>query len=178
MTDKNDKPFFLTTRPLTPEAFAPFGEVTGLESGLRRSHFNLAFESSQQARQPVMWVSYPPAVAGEQIEIARLERHPHSAQTFIPIREGRYLVVVCHADDAGNPDLSTLCALIAEADQAVTYKRNVWHHGLTVLDARTRFAVVTTLSGRNDDDAFFELGTPVRVKVVSAGEVGEIDARA
>lgn len=170
MTDKSDAPLFLTTRPLTAEAFAPFGEVIDFESGARRSHFNLAFESSEQARQPALWVSYPPAVASEQIEIAKLERHPHSAQTFIPIREGRYLVVVCHATRDGSPDLSTLCALVAEADQAVTYKRNVWHHGLTVLDARTRFAVVTTLSGQNDDDAFFELSRPVQVKVVPPGE--------
>lgn len=162
----------LTPRPLTAEAFAPFGEVIAIANGLRRNHFKLAFESSADANEPALWVSYPSKVAGDVIEVEKLERHPHASQTFIPIHDGRYLVVVCHAAADGSPDLSTLCALIAQADQAVTYRRNVWHHGLTVLDGRTRFAVVTTLSGQNDDDAFFELGMPVRVKLSSGGAQG------
>lgn len=172
MQDPNASLLTLTPSPLTAEAFAPFGEVIAIDNGLRRNHFKFAFESSVEAREPSLWVSYPSRVAGDVIEVARLERHPHAAQTFIPIREGRYLVIVCHAAADGSPDVSTLCALIAEADQAVTYRRNVWHHGLTVLDDRTRFAVVTTLSGQHDDDTFFELGMPVLVKLAATGTAG------
>jgi ureidoglycolate lyase len=174
MQDPNASLLTLTPSPLTAEAFAPFGEVIAMESGLRRNHFKYAFESSSEAREPSMWVSYPSQVAGDVVEVARLERHPHAAQTFIPIRKGRYLVIVCHAAADGSPDVSTLCALIAEADQAVTYRRNVWHHGLTVLDDRTRFAVVTTLSGQHDDDAWFELSMPVRVKLTAG--VSNVDS--
>lgn len=167
----------LTSSPLTAEAFAPFGEVIALANGQRRNHFRLAFEASAQANEPALWVSYPSQVAGDVIEVAKLERHPHASQTFIPIHEGRYLVVVCQAAADGSPDVSTLRAWVAQADQAITYRRNVWHHGLTVLDDRTRFAVVTTLSGQQDDDAFFELGTPVQVKLSTAGTEGATHAR-
>jgi ureidoglycolate lyase len=161
----NDRAPVLTARALTPDEFAPFGEVVSTAADARRSHFSYAFEASTRAVQPAMWVSYPSTVSTAEVEITRLERHPYAAQTFIPIREGRYLVVVCHSAPDGSPDVSTLCALIADEGQAVTYRRDVWHHGLTVLDARSRFAVVTTLTGDADDDAYFELGEPVRVRI-------------
>lgn len=178
MQDPNASFLMLTPSPLTAEAFAPFGDVIAIANGQRRNHFKLAFESSSETGEPALWVSWPPQVAGDLIEVAKLERHPYAAQTFIPIREGRYLVVVCHAAADGSPDLSTLRALIAQADQAVTYRRNVWHHGLTVLDDRTRFAVVTTISGQHDDDTFFELETPVRVKLPAAGTAGAFNVQA
>ncbi|PXW24982.1 ureidoglycolate lyase [Paraburkholderia caballeronis] len=157
--------------PLTAEAFAPFGDVVPIANDERRNHFRFAFEAASEAREPALWVSYPSKVAGDVVEVLKLERHPHAAQTFIPIRDGRYLVVVCHAAADGSPDLSTLRALVAESNQGVTYRRNVWHHGLTVLDQRTRFAVVTTLSGDGDDDCFYELPKPVRIRL-SAADTG------
>jgi ureidoglycolate lyase len=169
MQDSDALPLTLIPSPLTAEAFAPFGDVIAIANGERRNHFKLAFEASEEAVEPALWVSYPQQVAGDVVEVAKLERHPYAAQTFIPIRDGRYLVVVCHTAADGSPDLSTLQALVAGPDQGVTYRRNVWHHGLTVLDQRTRFAVVTTLSGQGGDDCFHELGTPVRVQLPVAG---------
>ena len=169
MQDSDALPLTLIPSPLTAEAFAPFGEVIAIANGERRNHFKFAFEASAEAAEHALWVSYPTHVASDVVEVAKLERHPYAAQTFIPIRDGRYLVVVCHAAADGSPERSTLQALIPGSDQAVTYRRNVWHHGLTVLDQRTRFAVVTTLSGEGGDDCFYELGTPVRVKLPVSG---------
>jgi ureidoglycolate lyase len=169
MQDSDALPLTLIPSPLTAEAFAPFGEVIAIANGERRNHFRFAFEAAAQAAEPALWVSYPTHVASDVVEVAKLERHPYAAQTFIPIRDGRYLVIVCHAAADGSPDLSTLQALVAGPDQAVTYRRNVWHHGLTVLDQRTRFAVVTTLSGEGDDDCFYEMETPVRINLPMSG---------
>ncbi|WP_207002758.1 ureidoglycolate lyase [Trinickia mobilis] len=163
MQDSDASPPTLIPSPLSAESFAPFGDVVAVANGERRNHFKFAYETAPEAGEPALWVSYPPSVAREVVEVSRLERHPYAAQTFIPIRDGRYLVIVCHAAADGSPDLATLRAFVAGSDQGVTYRRNVWHHGLTVLDQRTRFAVVTTLTGRGDDDCFHELAPPVRV---------------
>ncbi|WP_186091881.1 ureidoglycolate lyase [Burkholderia gladioli] len=174
----NDSAPVLTAHALTPDEFAPFGEVVSTDAAARRSHFRYAFEASERAVQPAMWVSYPSTVSSDEVEITKLERHPHAAQTFIPIREGRYLVVVCQSAPDGSPDVSTLRALIADEGQAVTYRRDVWHHGLTVLDTRSRFAVVTTLTGEADDDTFFELGEPVRVRIPEPAVQASTDGEA
>ncbi len=87
-------------------------------------------------------------------------------------------MVVCQSAPDGSPDVSTLRALIADEGQAVTYRRDVWHHGLTVLDTRSRFAVVTTLTGEADDDTFFELGEPVRVRIPEPAAQASTDGEA
>lgn len=153
-------------RPLTAEAFAPFGQVTQMDEGSRRNHLSGAFERTDEAIERRLWVATVHNVATLPLSLSALERHPYSAQTFLPIN-APYIVVVCQPDAAGRPDLDTLQAFRATAQQGVTYARDVWHHGLTVLDAPARFVVSMSFTATGGDDIFVPLDRPVQL--VSTG---------
>lgn len=161
-----DSPITLIPEPLSAAAFAPYGEVIDLLSDARRAYATRAFEHDATPGAPSMWIGYPPGVANPPdgiLRLKKLERHPHATQTFVPIEAGRYLIVVCAAAADGSPDLATLRALIGDEKQAITYGQNVWHHGLTVLDARTRFVTVMASYRTGDDDVFLDLPAAVDV---------------
>ena len=158
----NEKLQTLVVRPLTAEAFQPFGAVTAMDDGSRRNPLPGAFERTAEAVEPRLWVATVTSAAALPLTLRTLERHPHSAQTFLPI-DAPYLVVVCHSDQVGQPDLGTLQAFHATAQQGVTYARNVWHHGLTVLETPARFVVSMSFTGSGGDDIFVPLGLPVQL---------------
>ncbi len=95
--------------------------------------------------------------------IRELERHPRSAQTFLPLDGAPYLVVVAPDAPDGGPDPTRMAAFVASAHQGVLYRRNVWHHGLSVFRAGAQFAVLQVLAGEGDDE-FRELPALVRVE--------------
>ncbi|MDB5847764.1 MAG: hypothetical protein JWP29_1516 [Rhodoferax sp.] len=159
----------LTPEPLTPQAFTPFGDVVQLASDARRNHVAAAFDRTSAAVDPRLWVATVASAAQLPLDLKALERHPFSTQTFLPINGCAYLVVVCHADASGAPDLATLRAFEAAADQGVTYARNVWHHGLTVLQAPAKFVVCMSFSASGGDDIFVPLAAPVRLVEAERG---------
>ena len=161
-----DSPIRVMTEPLSAAAFAPFGEVIDLLSDARREYATRAFEHDATPGAPSMWIGFPPGVVNAPngiLRLKKLERHPHATQTFVPIEAGRYLVVVCAAAADGSPDLTTLRALIGDEKQAITYGQNVWHHGLTVLDTRTRFVTLMASYRTGDDDVFLDVPAAVDV---------------
>ena len=58
------------------------------------------------------------------------------------------------APGAGPQDVSRALAFLAAPDQGITYRMNVWHHGLTVLDRPARFAVLMWRNGTASDEEF------------------------
>lgn len=161
MSSPSDCTLHVCVQPLTAAAFAPFGHVVELGDGPRRGHVTGAVERTSQATEPQLWIATVQDSVTLPVTLKAMERHPFSAQTFIPLNGCAYLVVVCEADAAGLPDITTLQAFRAGANQGVTYRRNVWHHGLSVLEARAQFVVSMTFTGEHDDDVFVPLPTPV-----------------
>ena len=149
--------------PLEPGPFAPFGDVAVRPTGLRRRTLPTALDCAEQASQIALWISGAAAIGNLPLRLTVLERHPYSAQTFIPLDAGRYLVTVCAADPEGRPNLRTLRAFLAFSHQTVTYARNVWHHPMTVLDKAMEFAVAMGMTGRGDDDVFQNLDASVTI---------------
>jgi ureidoglycolate lyase len=148
--------------PLTAEDFAPFGQVVWMGDEARRVRVEGAFERQPEAVEPRLWVATIKQAVALPLTVTTMERHPFSAQTFVPVNGCAYLVIVCHATADGRPDPSTLRAFEAAPDQGVTYARDVWHHGLAALQAPAKFVVCMTFSGQ-DDDVFTPLEHPVRV---------------
>ena len=74
----------------------------------------------------------------------------------------RYLVVVCAGADA--PDLATLKAFIAGADQGITYRPGIWHHPLIALDRQTDFACLVHEDGTDDDGEVRDIAPAVNVR--------------
>jgi ureidoglycolate lyase len=150
-------------KPLTADEFAPFGNVVQLGDGPRRQHVTGAVERTEHAIEPQLWIATVQQAVILPLTLKALERHPFSAQTFIPLNGCPYLVVVCLTDDSGMPDVQTLQAFRASGDQGVTYKRNVWHHGLSVLEARAQFVVSMAFTGEQNDDVFTPLETTIEL---------------
>lgn len=83
-----------------------------------------------------------------------MERHPLGSQAFLPLQEGRYLVVLAH-DDNGAPARPR--AYLAGPGQGVNIGRNIWHGVLCPLSDPGLFMVVDRVSdGPNLEEHWFE----------------------
>ncbi len=160
--------YTVSLEPLSAEAFAPFGDVARRPIGERRRYLPTALDRAEQAHVFSLWISSAAARGQLPLRASVLERHPYSAQTFVPLGAARYLAIVCGAAASGDPDLATLRGFLAGPDQVVTFARNVWHHPMTVLDDHMEFAVAMGVTGRPDDDVFFNLDAAVSVVMPDA----------
>jgi ureidoglycolate lyase len=151
--------------PLTLGGFKPFGQVDTYEGKVGQHLVNAAFERSAGAGHPILSVVTLESAASFPLILRRLERHPHSAQTFLALTGARCLVVACENSQDGSPDLETLRSFIISPAQIITYRRGVWHHSVTVLQAPSTFAMVMAQTGRGDDTEFFDLVTPMEITV-------------
>lgn len=151
------------TQPLTIAAFAPFGEVIEHAGDQRRRYLSTPFEHALPATESRLWISEVTIAASASVALHTLERHPWSAQTFIPLSHTGYLVVVAPTLADGLPDLANLQAFEAAPDQGVCYRPRVWHHGLSVLTAPAQFVVTMTVSGGQGDDEFWEVPRAIEV---------------
>ena len=153
----------IAVAPLTSAAFAPFGEVIAHEGDTARRYLAAPFARDAAAVERRFWVTRVKESASLPLRIEQLERHPYSAQSFIPLRTTRYLVVVARNNARHLPDLQSVRAFIAAPHQGVCYRPGVWHHRLTALDAPAEFAVLMSMTGRNDDDDFHDLSSTLEV---------------
>ena len=65
------------------------------------------------------------------IEIKIMEKHPVASQSFLPIQDYDWLIVVSEEINE-LPNLDTLRCFHVNGDTGVTYNKNVWHHPLLV----------------------------------------------
>ncbi len=164
----NNAPSTFEAELLSPAAFAAFGDVAERPIGVRRRYLLTSDDRATVAANFSFWISSAAKVVSLPLRIVTLERHPYSAQTFVPLGRSRYLAVVCGAAADGQPDLATLRCFIAGPQQSVTFARNVWHHPSTVLDETMEFAVAMGVTGRNDDDVFVDIPAGIHA-VMPAG---------
>ena len=97
------------------------------------------------------------------MQVKILERHPHSSQTFIPVKAARYLVIVAPDKPDGSPDLEGARCFLADGRQGITYRRGLWHHDMTVLDDTAEMAILMWCDGSSDDEELLEIDTPFEV---------------
>jgi ureidoglycolate lyase len=155
--------YTVSLQHLSAHVFGPFGDVASRPIAERRRYLPTMLNCADAAHTFSFWISSAAAVCTLPLRVTSLERHPYSAQTFVPLGSARYLAVVCAADAGGNPDLATLRAFLAEPEHVVTYARNVWHHPMTVLDSPMEFAVAMGVTGQPSDDVFCRVDAPVMI---------------
>ncbi|MBX3501977.1 MAG: ureidoglycolate lyase [Alphaproteobacteria bacterium] len=144
----------LLARPLTAEAFAPYGEVLTPPKDPGRAYFESALANSRANARPSVSLSHRVPLERPVLESDLLERHEFSSQTFVPLDVSRWLVVVCPHAPGGGPDAAKAIAFVAGPGQGVTYRADTWHHGLTVLDRAARFAIFMWRDGGPTDEEF------------------------
>lgn len=147
----------LKLKPLTAEAFAPYGDV--IEVSKESDNFPINYG------QTTRYNALSQVDAGENgtpivsifrtkpvdlpVSIKVMERHPLASQTFMPMGCNAYIVVVA---PKGDLDFSKLEAFIVRPSQGVTYRKGVWHHYNLVLAGNGDFLVIDRQGEGNNCD--------------------------
>ena len=149
--------------PVSAELLKPFGALIKAPKivGVR----NLYTEWLGSAREGATPRLHINLVAPSTLpyDVSMLERHPYSAQIFVPLAVGRYVIVVAESLPDGSPDLAQLRAFQAPGNVGVVYAPGVWHAGATVLGGEGSFAVLMWRNDTTDDDELLSLSAPVRI---------------
>jgi ureidoglycolate lyase len=150
----------ITPRPLTAEAFAPFGDVLEcagapdkiINQGMCGRFHDRARLDVGGGQAGISLFNAKPRQFPYTLNM--MERHPLGSQAFIAMHEHPFLVIV--AQDVGNaPGLPK--AFITQAGQAVNYFANIWHGVLTPLHAPGLFAVIDRIGeGDNLQEHWFD----------------------
>jgi len=82
------------------------------------------------------------------IEIKIMEKHPIASQSFLPIQDYDWLIVVCEEKNE-LPDLNTLRCFHVDGDTGITYNQNVWHHPLLV-KKKQDFWIIDRINDQED----------------------------
>lgn len=145
----------LPVEPLTPAAFAPFGEVIAfgaaaqvfpINNGTTMRHHALARVEVGAGHGLISLARAEPRALP--FAVTMLERHPLGSQAFIPLSKTPYLVVV-----AESPEHPPRCFLAAHGE-GVSYRAGTWHHPLIALERPSDFLVVDRGGeGHNCDEA-------------------------
>jgi ureidoglycolate lyase len=154
----------LHPRPLTAEAFAPYGEVIEVRDDPREINYGHTQRFHALAQLDLMaeggksiasiFRSTPPAYP---FAVKVMERHPKSSQAFVPLQQRPFLVVVA---PAGDFDPNTVEAFIAAPTQGVNYRKGTWHHFNLALGETSDFLVIDRDADDNNTDEV-ELNPPL-----------------
>jgi ureidoglycolate lyase len=150
-----DATSILPVEALTPEAFAPFGEVIAfgaasqvfpINNGTTMRHHALARVEVGAGHGLISLARAEPRTLP--FAVTMLERHPLGSQAFIPLSKTPYLIVV-----AESPEHPPRCFLAAHGE-GVNYRAGTWHHPLIALERPSDFLIVDRGGeGRNCDEA-------------------------
>lgn len=138
----------LVAKPLTLEAFAPFGDVIDartsasfpINAGRTQRHHDLAKVETlgENAHTLInLFVSQPVSLP---LELAFLERHPLGSQAFMPLHKERFIIVVAPPGEQIDPQ--DVRAFITDGRQGVNYRAGTWHAIQSVLEREGEFLVV------------------------------------
>lgn len=168
MTDRHPDPTpalrQIQARPLSPEAFAPYGHVArpglGAIKAIRGGHVRLSksdtdFPHDDEAAEPRLdFYEVPPEQ--ELLVATVIERHVLSSQMFSPMGAARWLVVVWPEGPEGAP-----LAFVAGPQDVLTYAPGLWHHGIVALDRPACFTSLMWKTGEAARDTeFLTLSAP------------------
>lgn len=147
-------------QPLTPDAFAPYGDVLDCTGdpdriinqgncGRYHNRAKLDFVDGQAG------ISLFKAKARDlPYKLEMVERHPQGSQAFIPMHMSPFLITVAQNVDKRprNP-----LAFVSQPGQGINFHKNVWHGVLTPLSEPGLFAVVDRIgTGDNLEEYWFD----------------------
>ncbi len=155
----------IEAEPLTAAAFAPYGQVVQHDRNGVLNVVANAFERDESATTPSLNLLRIEQAVDMPLLVDKLERHPHSSQTFLTLEGGRSLVIVCDSAPDGTALPATLRAFVAEANQGVTYRRNVWHRAVSPLVAPNEYAMTMMRHPAGSDTEIYNIRQLVEVTI-------------
>lgn len=165
----------INAEAITPEAYAPFGEVITARASCSTRTANLgtatrflevgALRSTRADARPHLSV-YRCTAWSRPWSFELLERHEHSTQVFLPQGASRYLVLV--APGGASPDLSRARAFLVEGTVGISYHPGTWHHPMIAL-TDTDFTCLVWEDGSHGDCEEHPLAVAIRVSEPAPG---------
>lgn len=147
----------ITPKPLTPEAFAPYGDVIGTssaetrtinEGNTQRFHDLAQLDLVNEGGRPSVNI-FRSTPLDLPITIKCMERHPKSSQAFFPLSDNPYLVVVA---PAGELDVESIEVFLATGRLGVNYHRGTWHHYSLATGTASDFLVIDRIADDENCD--------------------------
>jgi ureidoglycolate lyase len=160
----------ITAQPLSAAAFASFGQVVSMPDAggrminggtARRIDDAASLDLTAQSGRPQLSL-FRVAPTALPVSISMLERHPLSTQTFVPLAERRFLVVVAPAGSP--PVLASIQAFVTDGYQGVGYSRGVWHAPVIAFGAETDFVVIGR-AGNDENCDIVRLTPAIQVRL-------------
>ena len=148
----------LKPRPLTREAFAPFGDVIETaganhypinEGTTERFHDLAAVDIAEGGGRPLINI-FRGQPREMPLAIRMMERHPLGSQAFIPLTPCRLLLVV--APPADSVAAADLRAFASNGRQGINYRPGTWHMPLIAFETGQEFLVIDRAAGEANCD--------------------------
>lgn len=135
----------ISIEPITPEAFAPFGDLLTprpvpdrmINAGRCERHHALA--TVETAGGEAILSIFRSEAVSLPYDCTLLERHPLGSQAFMPLGPDPWMSVVA-PDENGKPGMPR--AFLVPAGTGVNLRAGVWHGVLTPLDRPADFLIV------------------------------------
>lgn len=154
----------LTPATLTPERFAPYGDVIETagraHAGMNAARFDRFDDLCGVDVEGRVAVSIVRCRSATPLPypVDHVERHPHGSQAFVPLSTARMIVVV--APPGESVEAGDLRAFVSNGRQGINYRRGTWHMPLIAFTAGQEFLVIDRAAGSPNCDEHF-LDEPV-----------------
>jgi ureidoglycolate hydrolase len=137
------------------ERFAPFGICFSLVSTAGRVDVPLQFEGEPATGASALTVITAP-FARSMNGISRIERHPFSAQAFLPL-SARPMVTFVAPPGEPPRHADQIAAFVVPVGHGIAYRAGTWHSGLMGLEAAVSVASFVRRIGDGTDTEFADL---------------------
>ena len=158
--------------PITPERFAPFGDVIAALPSQKEAMNAARFErfddlatidvDTSDGAHPAISIARARTPSTVPYSFDLMERHPYGSQAFIPLSSFRFVVVVAPAGEI--VEAEDLHAFVTNGSQGVNYHKGVWHMPLIAFEAGQGFLIVDRAGGGSNYEEHI-LGEPVTLEV-------------
>ncbi|RCL03675.1 MAG: ureidoglycolate lyase [Candidatus Tokpelaia sp. JSC161] len=160
LTKKHSNLFNIVASPIEANRFISFGKVIKadpahmqyINNGRTKRYHDLAPITTYGTNPSVLFNIFRGRPFSFPMNIRMVERHPYSSQTFFPIDNISFLVVVAQ-DNNGIPQKPQ--AFFTHVGEGVHYHANVWHHPLLVLEKTSDFIVIDHKCEENNIEEYF-----------------------
>ena len=138
----------LQAEVLTPERFAPYGDVieTSREhaDAMNEARFerfdDLARIDLDDAKRIAVSIARCRTPSALPLRLDMVERHPLGSQAFVPLTRCKMVVVV--APPGETVEASALRAFVSTGRQGINYHRGTWHMPLIAFEAGQEYLII------------------------------------
>ncbi len=145
----------LDVQQMTPEAFAPYGEVIGA-----RGQVELDLDGGKAS-----FVAQ--TVEARPLRFSFLGRHQRTEQVFVPMGGAKSIIAVAPPCENGSaaPNVERMAAFLVDGSCAFKLRRGAWHTSAFPLDESATFMVLDRENTLEEDYDLRDLATTLGVVV-------------